>query len=83
MLARTICTAIIASAFAAGVSANLKAQIFPARPVRILAPYSPGSGPDTMARLITGRLSIVCCAVPMSWNESSPTTMNRSTGGRH
>lgn len=33
------------------------AQTFPAKPVRSVAPYSPGSGPDTVMRILGERLS--------------------------
>ena len=33
------------------------AQIFPAKPVRSVAPYSPGSGPDAVMRILGERLS--------------------------
>jgi tripartite-type tricarboxylate transporter receptor subunit TctC len=37
-------------------SPHLRAQSFPARPVKLVVPYSPGSGADTTARLIAPRL---------------------------
>jgi tripartite-type tricarboxylate transporter receptor subunit TctC len=44
-------TASIAMAFAAGISiaAGALAQSYPARPVRVIVPYSPGSGIDAIA----------------------------------
>ena len=55
-------TAVLRNAFAAlilfaGLTANCIAQAWPARPVRIVAPYSPGSGPDTTLRLIADRFA--------------------------
>jgi tripartite-type tricarboxylate transporter receptor subunit TctC len=36
---------------------NAVAQTFPAKPVRSVAPYSPGSGPDAVMRILSERLS--------------------------
>ena len=56
------CTAVFRTAFAAlfvfaGLTADVLAQAWPARTVRIIGAYSPGSGPDTTLRLIAERLS--------------------------
>lgn len=51
-LAASLSTLAIASGFAPGVSA----QEYPARALRIILPFGPGGGNDTMARLIAGKL---------------------------
>lgn len=50
-------TALAALLVLTGAAADCLAQAYPARTVRILAPYSPGSGPDTTLRLLTERLT--------------------------
>ena len=35
---------------------HVRAQSYPTKPVRLVAPYSPGSGADTTARLIAPKL---------------------------
>ena len=52
--------AIALCALALLTTANLPsavAQTFPAKPVRSVAPYSPGSGPDAVMRILSERLS--------------------------
>jgi tripartite-type tricarboxylate transporter receptor subunit TctC len=39
------------------VTSNVMAQAFPAKPVRSVAPYSPGSGPDSVMRILGDKLS--------------------------
>jgi tripartite-type tricarboxylate transporter receptor subunit TctC len=39
------------------VASNAMAQTFPAKPVRSVAPYSPGSGPDSVMRTLGDKLS--------------------------
>jgi tripartite-type tricarboxylate transporter receptor subunit TctC len=39
------------------VASNVMAQSFPAKPVRSVAPYSPGSGPDSVMRILGDKLS--------------------------
>ena len=39
------------------VASNVMAQAFPAKPVRSVAPYSPGSGPDSVMRILGDKLS--------------------------
>ena len=39
------------------VATNAMAQSFPAKPVRSVAPYSPGSGPDSVMRILGEKLS--------------------------
>jgi len=43
-------------AFAAPVTAVL-AQSYPSRPIKIIVPYTPGDGPDVIARLIGDKIS--------------------------
>lgn len=39
------------------VATNAMAQTFPAKPVRSVAPYSPGSGPDSVMRILGEKLT--------------------------
>lgn len=39
------------------IASNVLAQDFPAKPVRSVAPYSPGSGPDSVMRILGEKLS--------------------------
>lgn len=39
--------------------AAVQAQAYPAKPIRFLVPFAPGSGNDVVARLIGGKLSEV------------------------
>lgn len=48
--------AFVVLSTAAGVP-HAVAQTFPAKPVRSVAPYSPGSGPDAVMRILSERLS--------------------------
>ncbi|HSQ05077.1 MAG TPA: tripartite tricarboxylate transporter substrate-binding protein, partial [Burkholderiales bacterium] len=41
------------------IASPLPAQNFPSKPVRFIVPFSPGSGSDTIARIIAGGLSEV------------------------
>src|SRR5215469_7929825 len=36
---------------------SAKAQAYPARPVRVIVPFSPGGPTDVFARIVTGNLS--------------------------
>jgi tripartite-type tricarboxylate transporter receptor subunit TctC len=45
---------LIASSFAAG---SVGAENYPTRPVKIIVPYPPGGGNDTIARILSQRLS--------------------------
>lgn len=40
-----------------GLPSMAMAQAFPSRPIRLLVPYSPGGLPDTVARILSQRLS--------------------------
>jgi tripartite-type tricarboxylate transporter receptor subunit TctC len=44
--------------FLAAVS-GLASGAYPERPIRLLVPSSAGSGPDTVARILATRLSII------------------------
>jgi tripartite-type tricarboxylate transporter receptor subunit TctC len=46
-----------AAALCASFALNLHAQEFPSKPLRIIAPFSPGSGVDSIARVFAQRLS--------------------------
>jgi tripartite-type tricarboxylate transporter receptor subunit TctC len=54
---------IVAAVFAASAAASAghavaaSADDYPARPVRLLVPFAPGGGADTLARILTPRLS--------------------------
>ena len=41
----------------AAILSGAHAQTYPAKPVRSVAPYSPGSGPDAVMRILSERLS--------------------------
>jgi tripartite-type tricarboxylate transporter receptor subunit TctC len=51
---RTVAVGLIAS----GLAAPLAAQDYPARPIRMIAPFTPGSPVDVVARLLAQHLSI-------------------------
>ena len=59
MLNRRSMVALLVSAPALATPALSQSQSFPSRPVRIIAPYPPGGGIDTVARLIAGPMSEV------------------------
>jgi tripartite-type tricarboxylate transporter receptor subunit TctC len=48
---------VIALALALAGSAGVAAETWPARPVRIIVPFPPGSSPDLIARMLTDRLA--------------------------
>jgi tripartite-type tricarboxylate transporter receptor subunit TctC len=52
LLARTAVLAMLACA-----SVSLHAQEYPSKPIRIIAPFAAGTGPDTNAREIAGELT--------------------------
>ncbi|NSX17177.1 MULTISPECIES: Bug family tripartite tricarboxylate transporter substrate binding protein [Cupriavidus] len=47
----------LAATCAAGTSGSVFAQPWPARPVRMVVPFPPGSSPDLIARIVTERLA--------------------------
>ncbi|MGY2485847.1 Bug family tripartite tricarboxylate transporter substrate binding protein [Cupriavidus sp. CP313] len=47
----------LATACAAGTSGSVFAQPWPARPVRMVVPFPPGSSPDLIARIVTEKLA--------------------------
>ncbi|AGW88697.1 MULTISPECIES: Bug family tripartite tricarboxylate transporter substrate binding protein [Cupriavidus] len=47
----------LAAACAAGASASVLAQPWPARPIRMVVPFPPGSSPDLIARIVTEKLA--------------------------
>jgi tripartite-type tricarboxylate transporter receptor subunit TctC len=48
---------LIALVLALAASTGLAAENWPARPVRIIVPFPPGSSPDLIARMLTDRLA--------------------------
>jgi tripartite-type tricarboxylate transporter receptor subunit TctC len=48
---------VIAFTLALACSAGVAAETWPARPVRIIVPFPPGSSPDLIARMLTDRLA--------------------------
>lgn len=50
-------TAFAALLLLSGIAADCLAQAYPARTVRVIGAYSPGSGPDTTLRLLAERLA--------------------------
>jgi len=47
----------LAAACAAGTSGGVFAQPWPARPIRMVVPFPPGSSPDLIARIVTEKLA--------------------------
>ncbi|WP_455279211.1 Bug family tripartite tricarboxylate transporter substrate binding protein [Cupriavidus necator] len=47
----------LAAACAAGAAASVRAQPWPARPIRMVVPFPPGSSPDLIARIVTEKLA--------------------------
>jgi len=54
MIRRLLALAVIAL----GASWSAQAQDYPTKPVRIIVPFAPGGGNDTLARLIAHKLSV-------------------------
>jgi tripartite-type tricarboxylate transporter receptor subunit TctC len=56
MKAKLIAAVASLLAFAAPVT-SVQAQAYPSRPIKIIVPYTPGDGPDVIARLIGDKIS--------------------------
>lgn len=54
MLERRSFLSLLAATGVVAAPAVVKAQAFPSRPIRLIAPYPPGGGIDTVSRLIAG-----------------------------
>ena len=48
---------LIALSLALASSLGVAAETWPARPVRIIVPFPPGSSPDLVARMLTDKLA--------------------------
>ena len=49
-------TIVLAGVIAAGLAAQVLAQPYPSRPVRIISPFAPGGGNDALCRILLQRL---------------------------
>jgi tripartite-type tricarboxylate transporter receptor subunit TctC len=56
-ISKTIATVVVALATLEPLAGALQAEPFPSKSVRIISPYSPGSGPDQMMRVIGENLA--------------------------
>jgi tripartite-type tricarboxylate transporter receptor subunit TctC len=65
-------TLLNAFALTLALSAQLQAQTFPTKPVRIITPFPVGSGPEGVARLVADKLS-------RTWGQ--PVTVENRPGG--
>src|SRR6185312_14065738 len=50
-------TALLALAFGASSIDGAAAQAYPAKPIKVISPFSPGSPPDALGRLVGQKLS--------------------------
>ena len=59
VLRRTIrcCTATLLIASSVHASAAAAADIYPSRPIRLVVPYTPGGGSDTVARIVSPKMA--------------------------
>ncbi len=53
-LQASLCVALLCGA---PLAAQAQTQVFPSKPIRIIAPFPPGAGTDTLARTLAGPLS--------------------------
>src|SRR5436190_19645424 len=74
------------AALAPALSHSAWAQAYPARPVQLVVPYPPGSGPDIIGRLTAQHLSerlgqqfIVRAPTPISAPNTSPKPSRTAT----
>jgi len=51
------CVALVATAVSIATAPAVQAQDWPARPVRIIAPFAPGGSADTLGRIVAEKLS--------------------------
>jgi len=58
LLRRVAARSVLAAIGIAGLAVPAAAQDWPARPVRIVAPFAPGGSADTLGRLVAQRLSV-------------------------
>ena len=49
--------AVVCAVLLLGIPYAAQAQVFPSKPIRIIAPFAPGAGTDTLARTLSGPLS--------------------------
>ena len=54
---RRVAPLALAAAVMAAVAGAALAQAWPARPIRVIVPFPPGAGPDSLARLVAGPMA--------------------------
>ncbi len=65
---------LIAAVLSAGVGTVATAQMYPTKPIRLITPYAPGGGSDTLARVIGQKLN-------ESWGQPVVVDNRPSSGG--